>query len=137
MNPRYLRPVLPAAALTAVVALAGCNSSSGHAASHASAEAHVSALATSSAGQALKSAAKKDAAKCEPSGVTMQAWEYQLATSKAARERLYGCEKIPPQDRQQAGTCAVKAAETALAATGAKPAREAAFVAALNRCVPS
>ena len=115
----------------AALAVAGCNSGSGP---HAAAKARASAMATSSQARAAKQAAEKAAAKCQPKGVSVSAWEYQLAASHTARVRFYECEQIPPAARQAAGVCVVNAAKAAIGAQGARQARETRFITALSGC---
>jgi hypothetical protein len=107
-------PAAGALVLAAVLSVAGCHSGS--------AQAHASAIATSSVAQKGKTDARTLFEHCIPQSAIGQV---NLLTSKSARQRVYACAGVPKEDIKPAAACALSNLEHAGKPPKGRQAKEA------------
>jgi len=131
MNRRFLTAVpLAAGVLAAAVACGGNKGAATSVPSIFTPDPSYSAQASAAASDAAALAAK-----CQPKGSTVQAWEVSLVLHKSARQAFYTCEAIPKADDDAVAACALTAAENAHKAAGTSASKETGFLNAMAACV--
>jgi hypothetical protein len=130
MNRRFLITAVPVTGL--VLAAVACGRGGGSASVPTSFSPPASYTAQASA---AASAASQLAGKCQPKGMSTQAWEVKMLLDKGTRRAFYTCEAIPKGDEDAVAGCALTAAENAHKATGTSASKETGFVGALATCV--